>query len=186
MKCPKCNSENVQVQPKEYKPKFTVPILMVGGGFGLVFGGPIGLLVGLILGGIVAAIVHAMTPQTYRPVVVCQQCGFVGTHTTMNHVASNPLFCTQEDCNLSIVRTVGSVGSVLRMGVKIDNFPPFEVSNGDIKFLRLEPGTHGVTYYQVDGFGKDKRNGFVDIVIDGNKQTMYFQFLPDRLEVTIV
>ena len=60
MKCPKCNSENVQVQPKEYKPKLTVPILMVGGGLGLRFGGIIGAIIGLIIGAVVAGIAHSL------------------------------------------------------------------------------------------------------------------------------
>lgn len=77
MNCSKCNSENVQVQSKEYKPKLTVPILMIGAGVGLMILGPIGLIGGLIIGGIVAAIVHAAIPTKYRPVIVCQDCGFV-------------------------------------------------------------------------------------------------------------
>ena len=185
MNCPKCNSENVQVQSKEYKPKFTVPILMVGAGFGLVFGGPIGLIVGLMLGGIVAAIVHSVIPQTYQPVVVCQQCGFVGTSTTVARSTSNPLFCTHENCNLSIIRTSSATASVCAMGIKIDNFPPFGMSNGDIKFLRLDPGTHKVTYYQVNGLGKNKRKGSVDVVIGDTKQSIYFEFLPNSLDVSI-
>ena len=77
MRCSKCNSENVQVQPREYKPKFTAPILMIGAGFGLMFLGIIGLIGGLIIGAIVAVIVHAVIPQTYQSVVVCQDCGFI-------------------------------------------------------------------------------------------------------------
>ena len=77
MNCPKCNSENVQVQSKEYKPKLTVPILMIGGGIGLMILGPLGCLAGLVIGGIAAAIVHAVIPQTYQAVIVCQDCGFV-------------------------------------------------------------------------------------------------------------
>ena len=185
MNCPKCNSENVQVQSKEYKPKFTVPILMIGAGFGLVFGGPIGLIIGLILGGIVATIVHAVTPQTYQPVVVCQQCGFVGTSNTIAHSTSNPLFCNHKDCNLSILRTSNATGSVCALGVKIDNFAPFKVSNGDVMFLKLDPGTHNVTYYQVNGLGKNKRRGSVAVVIGETKQSMYFEFLPNGIDVSI-
>ena len=77
MNCPRCNSENVQVQSKEYKPKLTGPILMVGGGFGLMFASIIGLVIGVAIGGIVAAIVNSTLPTKYKSVIVCQDCGFV-------------------------------------------------------------------------------------------------------------
>ena len=77
MNCPRCNSENVQVQSKEYKPKFTGPILLIGGGLGLMFASIIGLIIGVAIGGIVAAIVNSALPTTYKSVVVCQDCGFV-------------------------------------------------------------------------------------------------------------
>lgn len=78
MKCPKCNSENVQIQSKEYKPKFTIGLLLMGVGFGGVFGGIVGNIIGLLIGLIVAAIVKAVIPKTYQPIMVCQQCGFIG------------------------------------------------------------------------------------------------------------
>lgn len=184
MKCPKCNSENVQVQSKEYKPKFTVPILMVGAGLGLMLAGPVGLIMGLILGVIVAAIVHAVLPQTYQPVVVCQQCGFVGT-TVVAHTTTNPIFCAPSDSNLKILRLSNNTGAVCALGVVIDNLAPFEVGNGDIKFLKLDPGTHKVTYYQKNGMGKSKRKGSVDVVVGETERSMCFEFLSNGLDVTI-
>ena len=77
MKCPKCNSENVQVQSKESKPKFTVPIMMICAGIGLMILGIIGLICGAVIGAIVAAIVNSMLPQTYESVICCQDCGNV-------------------------------------------------------------------------------------------------------------
>lgn len=186
MKCPKCNSENVQVQSKEYKPKFTVPILMVGGGFGLMFLGPIGLIGGLILGAVIAAIVHSVVPQSYRPVVVCQQCGYVGTPTTIAHTTPNPLFCTPDKCNLRIMRSSSSTGAVCALAVKIDDFDPFEVSDGDMKYIELTSGTHRVSYYQVNGLGKDKRKGDVDVVIGETERSMCFEFLPNGLNVKVL
>lgn len=185
MTCPRCNSENVQVQSQEYKPKLTVPILMIGGGFGLMLLGLIGLIGGLIIGVIVAAIVSAVIPQTYRPVVVCQQCGFVGTPTTIAPTTPNPIFCTPGECNLRIVRSSSSTGTVCALGIKIDNFAPFEIGDGDMKFIKLAPGTHRVSYYQVNGLGKDKRKGFMDVVIGGTARSMYFEFLPNGLNVTV-
>lgn len=57
MKCAKCNSENVQIQSKEYKPKFTAPILLVFIGFGLV-----GVIGGAIIGLIISVILNAVLP----------------------------------------------------------------------------------------------------------------------------
>lgn len=185
MKCPKCNSENVQVQSKEYKPKITVPILLICGGFGLMFLGIVGLIVGLILGAIVAAIAHSVVPQSYRPVVVCQQCGFVGTATTIAHTTPNPLFCSSSESNLRILRPSSSTGAVCALGVKIDDFTPFEIGSGDMKFIKLPTGTHTVTYYQVNGLGKDKRKGSVEVVIGDEERSMSFEFLPNGLNVNI-
>ena len=77
MNCPKCNSENVQVQSKEFKPKLTGPLMLTVGGLGLMFLGPLGLIIGVAIGGIVAAVVNSMIPTKYRSVIVCQDCGFV-------------------------------------------------------------------------------------------------------------
>lgn len=185
MKCPKCNSENVQVQSKEYKPKFTVPILMVCCGFGGLFLGIGGTIGGLIVGAIIAAIVNSILPQTYQPVLVCQSCGFVGTATTIAHSAPNPLFCPAEECNLRIMRSASSTGSICSLGVQIDDFAPFEIISGDMKFVKLPVGTHTVTYYQVNGMGKDKRTGSVEVEIDEGVKTICFEFLPNGLDVTV-
>jgi hypothetical protein len=158
---------------------------MIGGGFGLMLLGPIGAIGGLIIGGIVAAIVHAALPQAYQPVVVCQQCGYVGTATTIAQTAPNPLFCTHEESNLRIMRTSSNTGTVCKLGVKIDDFAPFEVGNGDMKFIKLAPGTHQVTYYQINGMGKDKRKGSINVVIGESEQSLSFAFLPNGLDVKI-
>ena len=195
MKCPRCQSENVQVQSKEYKPKLTVPILMVGAGFGLVFGGLIGAVIGLVIGGVVAAIVHAVTPQTYRPVVVCQQCGFIGNGTTVASVnptpaptpAHSPVPSSEpEERNFSVVRTSSSVGTVCKLGIRIDDSIAFELGNGEVKSFHLTPGTHKVTYYQINGMGKDKRNGSVNVNIGENKRSLRFYFLHNGLDVKIL
>lgn len=75
MKCPKCGSENVQIQSREYKPKLTAPILLIFIGFGTMFLGIAGAIAGAILGLIVSAIVKAVIPQAYQSVLVCQDCG---------------------------------------------------------------------------------------------------------------
>lgn len=185
MKCPKCNSENVQVQSKEYKPKFTVPILLTAGGFGLVFLGPVGLIIGLIVGGIVAAIVNSTLPQTYRPVVVCQQCGFVGTPTAVANNAPNPLFCQAENSNLWLVRKSNMTGAACAMQVRIDNYIPFDLNNGNTAYVKLEPGVHKISYYQATGLGKKDRTGSVDITIDEAVKVVQFEFMPHGINVVV-
>lgn len=184
MKCPKCNSENVQVQSKEYKPKFTVPILLTFGGFGLMLG-PLGLIIGVIVGGIVAAIVKSMLPQTYQPVVVCQQCGFVGTETAMLHNIPNPLFSSAENSNLWVVRKANMTGAVCAIKVTIDNECPFELNNGDVKYLKLEHGTHKISYGQTNGLGKKERSGSVDITVDESVKLVEFEFIPHGVNVVV-
>lgn len=76
MKCAKCNSGNVQIQSKEYKPKFTAPILLVFIGFGMMFFGLVGVIGGAIIGLIISVILNAVLPQAYQSVLVCQDCGY--------------------------------------------------------------------------------------------------------------
>lgn len=185
MKCPKCNSENVQVQSQEYKPKLTLPIVMVCGGFGLMFFG-IGAIVGVIVGLIIAAIVNAVIPQTYRPVMVCQQCGFVGTNTTMTHVVPNSLFCTDGESNLVIVRRSNSFGSVCKLGIKIDNYAPFEIGDNESRHLKIEQGAHTITYYQVNGMGKAQRKGVMNITVGESCRTVEFEFQRVGLNTSVL
>lgn len=76
MKCPKCNSENVQMQAKEAKLKLIVPCMLTFGGFGLMFLGIAGLLIGAVMGLIIGAIIQALVPTKYTSVMVCQDCGY--------------------------------------------------------------------------------------------------------------
>lgn len=77
MKCPKCHSENVQVQAKRVKFPMGA-LLLTFGGFGLMFFGIIGALCGIVLGLIIGAIIKGLTPTAYESIVICQECGFVG------------------------------------------------------------------------------------------------------------
>lgn len=78
MNCPKCNSENTQIQTKEYKPKLTGPIVLTLTGFGLMFLGVAGAAIGALLGLVIGLIVKAFIPQAYQGVLVCQDCGYTG------------------------------------------------------------------------------------------------------------
>lgn len=183
MRCPKCNSENTQVQSKEYKPKLTAPIILTCGGFGLMFFG-IGAIVGVIIGAIIAAIVNSVLPQVYQPVMVCQDCGYVSQPSkrsinqkheetqTHKETQAPPLSCEMGDSNLMIVRASGSYGSLCSIGVRIDDSLSFEIKDGETKYLKVEPGNHRVTYYQVNGMGKKQRNGWVDINIGEGKRVV--------------
>jgi hypothetical protein len=156
---------------------------MVGGGLGLVFGGIVGGILGLIIGAVIAGIVHAALPQAYQPVVVCQQCGFVSTNVATAPVDVKTLFCTADECNLMVARKASNTGSVCILRVRIDTCATFDVVDGDVKFLRLEPGSHRITYYQVNGMGKQKRTGSLNVVIDGERRVVQFEFLPNGLNV---
>ena len=183
MRCPKCNSDNIQIQAKEYKPKLTVPLLMIGGGFGLMFGGFGGAIIGILIAVFAALIINAVLPQTYRGVIICQQCGFVGTSDKLTHVTQNPLFCTMADSNLMIVRKATSTGTVCVLKVTIDGSTTFDVNNGDIKYLKLEQGRHTVSYYQFNGMGKKDRTGSLDITIDDTRRFLQFEFLKHGMNV---
>lgn len=77
MKCPKCNSENVQVQAKEFKPKMIGASCLACAGFGLVFLGIIGAIIGAGLGAIIGGVLNSVMSGTYQSVMVCQDCGYV-------------------------------------------------------------------------------------------------------------
>lgn len=186
MKCPKCNSENVQMQAKEYKPKITLPCCMVFGGFGLMFLSIIGLIGGILLGLLVSAFLHSIIPTGYKSVMVCQQCGFVGTDTTLANAVPNSLFCPSSECNVVIVRKPNSFGSVCKLGIKIDNYAPFEVNDKEVKYLKLEQGEHIITYYQVNGMGKKQRKGSLRLTVGADCRLVEFEFQRIGLNVTTV
>jgi hypothetical protein len=54
-----------------------------------------------------------------------------------------------------------------------------------MKFIKLAPGTHQVTYYQINGMGKDKRKGSINVVIGESEQSLCFAFLPKGLDVKL-
>ena len=77
MRCPKCGSENVNLQAK----KNTYPSVIWGsalalGGFGMMFLGIFGLLIGGIIGAIIGLILYAIMSTSYKSVMVCQNCGY--------------------------------------------------------------------------------------------------------------
>ena len=79
MKCPKCGSENVNLQAK----KNTYPKVIWGSalalcGFGLMLFGIPGSLIGGVIGLIIGLILYAIMSTSYKSVMVCQNCGYCG------------------------------------------------------------------------------------------------------------
>lgn len=170
MKCPKCNSENVQVQSKEYKPKFIGAIILVCGGIGLMFFG-IGAIVGVVLGAIIGVIVDSAVPQTFRSVIVCQDCGYVSQPFTPQKLGTeqHPLFCDPEESNLDVVRNDATKGTIVIIRVKIDDYPHFDIGDNSTTALKVPEGIHTVSYEQMNGIGKDKNRGKMSIEVNDKK-----------------
>lgn len=102
MKCPKCNSENVNIQAKEVKPKLILPMCLVLGGFGTIFLGIFGTVIGLILGLIIGAILQSVLPSGQQSVMVCQNCGYVSKPIAQKNLNTiqHSLFCSESESNL--------------------------------------------------------------------------------------
>lgn len=77
MKCPKCNSENVQIQAKEVKPKIMGVCCLCFCGLGMFLLGIPGAIIGAIIGIIVGIVLNSVMSNTYQSVMACQDCGYV-------------------------------------------------------------------------------------------------------------
>ena len=183
MKCPKCNSENVQVQSKEYKPKLTVPIILVCGGIGLMFFG-VGAIIGVIIGAIIAAIVNSVIPQTYQSVMVCQNCGYVSQPLTKTKLGTeqHPLFCDPAESNLEVIRNDVDKGTIVVIRVKVDDYPHFDVGDNSTTNLKVPEGVHTVSYEQINGIGRNKNKGQLSVTV-GEKQSITLSFTRQGLIV---
>lgn len=185
MKCPRCNSENVQMQSKISKAKLTLPICLVCGGLGLIFLSVIGLIVGVLVGLLISVIIKSLLPTGYVSVMVCQDCGYVAKPSSQRIAKSDghPLFSTAENSNLVIVRDNSQVGSAVQLDVLIDGYAPFSIGNDMIVNLLLPDGQHHISYRQASGLGKQNRSGTKDITVSDEKQTVHFVFTAKGIEV---
>lgn len=173
MKCPKCNSENVQIQAKEYKPKLTVPIIIALTGFGMMFLGIVGAVIGALLGLIIGAIVNGLLPQTYQGVIVCQNCGYT---------APEQMIC---DGNLIIVRDKSKTGNAVILEIQVDNGKCKPFAAGGYATYNIEPGEHSIFYSQKVGIGKNERTGLYKFTVsDGEKKTVRMKFSKTGLDIT--
>jgi hypothetical protein len=171
MKCPKCNSENVQIQAKEFKPKMVGACCLTAGGFGCVFLGIIGAIIGAGIGAIVGIILNSVMSNTYQSVMVCQNCGYVSkpiTQTTSG-TEQHPLFCKPEECNLEVIRNDMAKGTIVVIQVKIDDYAPFNMVDNSTTSLKVTEGVHTISYEQINGIGRKKNKGQLSITVSDKK-----------------
>lgn len=170
MRCPECNSENVQTQAKQYKPKFIGSIVLICGGIGLMFFG-VGAIVGVIIGAIIGAIVDSTIPTSYQSVMVCQDCGYVSQPLTKTKLGTeqHPLFCNPEESNLDIIRNDVVKGTIIVIRVKIDDHPHFDIGDNTTKSLKVTEGVHTVSYEQLNGIGRKNNRGQVSVTVADKK-----------------
>lgn len=180
MKCPRCNSENVQMQAKEYKPKIIGVACLIGAGFGLMFFG-IGAVIGAIVGLIVGIILNSIMSNTYQSVMVCQNCGYVSQPMNQPIAQGNggtlihPLFCDPEESTLEIIRNDAVKGAVILIRVKIDNHAPFNIGDDSVTSLKLPEGVHTISYEQINGVGRKKNKGQMSVTV-GDKASVNMSF----------
>lgn len=167
MKCPKCGSENVQIQSREYRPELTGPILLVFIGFGTMFLGIAGAIAGALLGLIASAIVKAVIPQAYQSVLACQDCGYSGT--VENRKTATKLD-EESGYNLRITRKPCKTGSAVLLSVKVDDKPQVDIANGGSVRFNLPEGIHSVFYQQKSGIGKGNRHGSIAVEVSTRKK----------------
>lgn len=170
MICPKCNSENVQIQSREYKPKFTAPIILICGGIGLMFFG-VGVILGVIIGAIIGTIVDSAIPQASQSIMVCQDCGYVSQPITQTNLGTphHPLFCSSEESNLDVIRNDLVKGTIIIVRIKIDNNAPFDIGDNSTTCLKLNDGVHVFSYEQINGMGRKKNKGQFSVMVSDKK-----------------
>lgn len=187
MKCPRCNSENIQMQTREGKGLSLVLFALIFGGIGLMILSIVGLVLGALLGCLVGAVVKAALPKHNETVAVCQACGYTSEPIPQGlpSQGGHPLFSTDADCNLSITRENSFTGSAIFLVIRVDNHKPFNLSNGMTVNLKLDEGIHKIAYEQGGGLGKNNRKGCVDLsMVEGAKHKMSLAFTKTGLDVT--
>lgn len=181
MKCPKCNSENVQVQAKEFKPKAMGASCLMCAGIGLLFLGVIGAIFGLGIGFLIGSILNSIMANTYQSVMVCQECGYVSQPNDLlipqpnRPLSYHPLFCDPDESNLDIIRNDLDKGTIVMIQVKIDENMPFTIRDNTTASLKVSEGVHIISYEQINGIGKKKNKGQLRVEMN-DKQNITFSF----------
>lgn len=171
MKCPKCNSENVQIQAQEFKPKMVGACCLTAAGFGGVFLGILGAIIGVMIGSIVGVVLNSVMSNTYQSVMVCQNCGYVSKPLTQTTVSTeqHPLFCKPEECNLEVIRNDLAKGTIIVIRVTIDDYAPFDMRDNSTTSLKVTEGVHTVSYEQINGIGRKKNRGQLSVTVSDKK-----------------
>ena len=172
MKCPKCNSDNVNIQSKAHKIKgIIIGPCLIGAGIGLMFFG-IGAILGAIIGLIIGLIINASLPTTYESIMVCQNCGYVSQPMLKQNISTSAhqLIASPENSNLCIARNDIDKGTIIVIQIIIDQYSPLEIGDNSILHLKLPAGEHVVKYQQINGIGKGKNKGQFTITIAERKQ----------------
>ena len=184
MKCPKCNSEHTTIQAKEVKPNLTLGLCLLFGGIGLMFFG-IGAIFGVLIGLVLGLILKSVLPVGYESILVCQSCGY--TTKIKNAPSAQPANTTADkdidDCNLIISRDNLSLCSVVVMQIKIDNTTIYDLANGQTIKLKLEEGTHKISYLQKNGMGKKQRCGDFETVVGDTVKIVRFTLTQNGVNV---
>lgn len=170
MKCPKCNSENINIQVREHKLRLALPMCLIGAGIGMFFFG-IGAIIGAPIGLIIGLIIQSVSPSGNETIMVCQNCGYVSQPLTQTNISTKGhlLFCPSEDSNLDIIRNDVDKGTIVIIRVKIDGYEPIDIQDNSVMTLKLPVGEHIVSYEQLNGIGRKKNNGRFNIVINEKK-----------------
>lgn len=170
MKCPKCNSSHTTIEI-EAKPFPFAPVLLI---VGVVIGFPLFVVGAFPLGCIgyfVGRLLESKLPPCKNEILVCLDCDY--TSKPMNHIENqkgHPLFCSAEESNLVISRNDVEKGTIIAVRITIDEYEPFDIWDNSTTFLRLPNGKHTVSYEQMNGPGKGKNKGQIDVTIRAQRE----------------
>lgn len=186
MTCPRCNSENVQMQTRPGKGLPIIGFVLAFGGFGLMFLSIFGLVIGALLGLLVGAILKAVLPKHNETVAICQNCGFtskaISQGTTLQR--GHSLISTEDESNLTITRKNSFVLSNYFMLIRIDDQKPFNIPDGMTVHLKLDDGPHKISYTQGGRRVKENYRGCLDVVTESDvKHTLSLTFTQNGIDV---
>ena len=186
MKCPKCNSENVQVQAKEFKPRTIGASCLIGAGLGLIFLSILGAIIGIGVGVVIGIVLNSIMGDTYQSVMVCQNCGYVMQPNNLlipELHPEHPLYCDSDESNFEVVRNDDLANyNIVVILIKIDDYYPFSIRNNSITKLKVPVGVHTIYYEQINGIGRKKNKGQLSVNVS-DKESISFSLTRQGLIV---
>lgn len=173
MICPKCKSNNVQIQVKNSKNPIMTGCVLFFGGISLMFLGVMGLVIGLAIGFAIGAVLKALMPTLHESIAVCQTCG-TSFNPQEQPVVVEPIPKVEQtnvtgNTTLIINRCKNQCGSAISLNVRVDDFQTYTLTNGSAISINVSEGNHTIHYAQIGGVGKKKRTGFYNISVSDNK-----------------